>query len=362
MLSFNTQGKLWLNVFRPQSAKSPVLQQKSAVVTPGGAYGTGTYSILPPTLSGGGNSVFTASNGNIFVAYPAHDSNYKNTIGTPAYIRQFQLAADGTPLSAVDPVFLGISGDLSMLEDSKLPSPDDHDDPAITADQNGLLTVVLGAHNGLFKMMKSIKAGTATSGWTPPAPFGVVEDYKDKNRAHKNLESYTYASLNTDTNGNIHVFARYASNSYIHTLVQMRMTPNSKAPNSVDFQSWSNSYPQAGSFYKNYGSFLPHRVIADPQQSGYAVWRHKVTLDKKGNLYLFFYFWTCLMNDTEHGKLAPNAQYTAAANHCDNAYPSLKLTNYDSLTVPHLYPTILISTDGGSTFSSFAAGDQSVLP
>lgn len=260
-------------------------------------------SLLGPNHSGGANSSFTVGN-KIFIVYP---STQQSTRGSKIFLREFDLALG----EFVGPaMYLGVAGDISPL--NQLLSPDPHCVPAITADRNGRLNVIFGAHHGMLKMTSSLNPLTGEA-WTTPRPIGQP-------LSGGRYGSYTYVSLLTDLEQNIHIFARAEGDGYRFQLVQMKLAPD-------------------GSL-KRWGGGLLHRVIAEPGRSFYAAWRQKAVFDQSGRIYLHLKYWPDQLTTSEAQQLgvSANAKSDCRGDRCTYSH------------VPFLYPTTLVSADWGETF------------
>jgi hypothetical protein len=266
-------------------------------------------SLTPPNHSGGANITYTRDR-SIFITYPLSTPPLGGHPGTDTVIQRLDL--DSGVLSP--PVFLGVAGDLSP---SKIISQDDHDTPAITGDQSGVLTVLLGAHHGLFKLTQSRSPMAIDRGWTIPEPIG-----------RRNVDTFTYISLLTDNEQTLQVFARREGDfaDYHFQLVQMRK------PHGAPFELWGDKI---------------YRVIVEPGRAFYAAWRQRLTLAPDGRLFLHFIY---SPNDLtpEEEAILPHHPIHDAPTVCERGRCFMHLE-------VDLFPTVLVSYDRGQTFSVFAA-------
>ncbi|WP_257195694.1 MULTISPECIES: BNR-4 repeat-containing protein [unclassified Bradyrhizobium] len=270
-------------------------------------------SLLVINHSGGANSLITLGQ-KIFIVYPSATPKVPGEPGTMVYIREFDLL--GKRFTG-DSKYLGLSGDISPVR-NLIHGPDPHNIPAITADRRGILYVIFGAHQGLFKLAMSSAPATIQAGWTQPEDFGEVESNKKYGR-------YSYASALMDKEQNLHVFARSEGDSYHYQLVQLLK------PFEQPFKRWANG--------------LMHRVIVEPGRSYYAAWRQRAALDRAGNLYLHFKYWPNEFTEAEVSSLHPKGSgKDCRAGRCFYAQ------------APVLYPTTLRSVDHGESFSIFEHG------
>ncbi|MCK5803017.1 MAG: BNR-4 repeat-containing protein, partial [Lentisphaeria bacterium] len=197
-------------------------------------------SFLVANHSGGGNSLVTIGN-RIHVFFPGKTpiAGQERT-GTPEYVVTHDLE-DGT---TTEPVFLGFGGSGA---------PDAHNLPVVSADSQGYLHVVLGAHHDPFKYTRSLKPNSITDGWTKPQRFGTP-------KRTPNEGSYTYVGLVCDAADTLHVVARWAGESYTFKLAYLRK-------------------PHGKPWEKN-------RNLVTPFKGNYHVWYHKLTIDRKNRLFL----------------------------------------------------------------------------
>lgn len=254
-------------------------------------------SILEAGHSGAGNVVISTKK-SVFLVYPVDDGGKS---GTASYIRQFNkesLNWDGPA------IFLARSN-------TKV-GRDPHDAPAITIDSFGVLHVVIGAHQEMFQYTESHVAYSIFGGWTAPVNIGEP-------RRGALYGRYTYPSLNISKDQTINIIARSEGNGYRFELVQMRK------PWGMPFETWQG---------------LAHKVIASPERSYYGVWRHKVTVDDDGNIYLHFSYWPNQLTHKESDVLH--------LNEADISNCRLDRCWYNN--VPYLQTMTLISRDTGNTW------------
>ena len=179
--------------------------------------------------------------------------------GVPTYIATYDHA--GAKLG--DKVFL----------DHGPPVNDVHNVPAVTMDSEGYIHVVTGAHGANFKHLRSLRPNDAYGGWT--RPVNVLDaGYVDDNTDEDGQGRQTYISLVCDQQDALHIAYRqwrrgvdeyHAGNIYAALSVQSK--PKG--------QPWGPAQP---------------RVI--PPVDGYSIYYHKLTVDRLGNLYLSYSYYT----------------------------------------------------------------------
>lgn len=296
IISYDYYGRdsgpnLWLERLT-QTASGDIAVGQPALVS--------DQSLLVSNHSGGGNSSYTVGD-RVFITYPVLD---KNGAGTAAYIRQFNKSTnefDGPPVA------LGRS--------TTKETADPHDIPVITGDKAGTLHVVVGAHHAMFTYSTSKTPLSIYDGWSDPVLLG------EPKRADQ-FGSYTYASINMTTDENINILARMEGDEYRFALAQIRK-------------------PAKGAQVRWNGS-LNHRVIARPNRKFYGVWRHRVTQDREGKLYLNIRYWPNQLTPEEAVILGLDARSGINCRIGRCWYPD----------APYIQPTTLISSDGGLTWVS----------
>ena len=140
------------------------------------------------------------------------------------------------------------------------PANDVHNTPSITMDSQGYLHVLAGTHGRPFPYARSLKANDAHGGWTEPVSAG------------ENL-GQTYIGLVCGPDGTLHsVFRLWRSGvdpfpaSSHATLAYQRKRPG---------QPWE-----------------PPRVLIVSPFSEYSVFYHRLTIDRKGRLFLSYDYWS----------------------------------------------------------------------
>ena len=141
-----------------------------------------------------------------------------------------------------------------------LPPNDIHNSPSITIDSRGYLHVLVGTHGRPFPYARSLKPNDAHAGWTQPVPMG------------EGLRQ-TYIGLVCGPDDTLHaVFRLWRSGtepfpaSYYGTLAYQRKRPG---------QPWEAP-----------------RVLLVPPFSEYSVYYHRLTIDRRGRLFLSYDYWS----------------------------------------------------------------------
>jgi len=140
------------------------------------------------------------------------------------------------------------------------PPNDIHNSPSITMDNKGYLHVLGGTHGHPFPYARSLKPNDAAGGWTEAVFAG------------ENLRQ-TYIGMVCGPDGTLHSAFRlwksgeqpFPASSY-GTLAYQRKRPG---------QPWE-----------------PPRVLVVPPFSEYSVYYHRLTIDRKGRLFLSYDYWS----------------------------------------------------------------------
>ncbi|MBA4147902.1 MAG: BNR-4 repeat-containing protein [Verrucomicrobia bacterium] len=139
------------------------------------------------------------------------------------------------------------------------PANDSHNTPSITMDKKGYLHVLGGTHGRPFPYVQSLKPNDAGSGWTEPTFLGELNQ--------------TYIGLVCGPDDTLHcVFRLWRHETDPHpasthaTLAYQRKPPG---------KPWEK----------------PQVLIASPF-SEYSVFYHRLTIDRKGRLFLSYDYWS----------------------------------------------------------------------
>ena len=147
------------------------------------------------------------------------------------------------------------------------PPNDVHNRPSITMDSQGYLHALAGTHGQPFQYARSLAPNDAGQGWTEPVPVG---------------DRQTYIGLVCGPDDVLHLVYRYwrygeepHPHSHHATLAYQRKEPG---------QPWSE----------------PRVLVAAPF-SEYSIFYHKLTIDRRGRLFLSYDYWSTFWfyrNDT----------------------------------------------------------------
>jgi hypothetical protein len=141
------------------------------------------------------------------------------------------------------------------------PPPNDvHNSPSITIDSQGYLHVLAGTHGRPFPYTRSLRPNTTDAGWTDPVELG------------EGLRQ-TYIGLVCGPDDTLHaVFRMWRSGvdpfpaSHHGTLAYQRKPPG---------KPWE-----------------PPRILIVPPFSEYSVYYHRLTIDRRGGLFLSYDYWS----------------------------------------------------------------------
>ncbi|MBM4042658.1 MAG: hypothetical protein FJ290_29570, partial [Planctomycetes bacterium] len=140
------------------------------------------------------------------------------------------------------------------------PANDVHNSPSITMDSQGHLHALAGTHGRPFPYARSLKPNDAGGGWTKPEPVG------------EGL-SQTYIGLVCGPDDTLHLAYRLWRSgiepfpaSHYATLAYQRKRPR---------QPWESP-----------------KVLIVPPFSEYSVFYHRLTIDRKGRLFLSYDYWS----------------------------------------------------------------------
>lgn len=150
------------------------------------------------------------------------------------------------------------------------PVNDVHNVPAITADSEGTLHVLIGAHGAPFHYVRSLAPNDAYGGWTEAEPILKTGYMTDEGEAGRQ----TYISLVCDANDTLHTAFR-----------QWRRGVDQYHPGSHYAALSVQHRPKGG----EWSDAEPLVIAARP---GYSIWYHKLTVDRLGDLFLSYSYWT----------------------------------------------------------------------
>ncbi|MEM9291659.1 MAG: choice-of-anchor Q domain-containing protein [Acidobacteriota bacterium] len=207
-----------------------------------------------------------------------------------------------------------VLGPFLMGANPGLTIPDTHNGPGIVADSQGILHVVLGAHQTPFLYLTST-APNDSSSWSS------TEEVPEPNSKE------TYVALEVDSQDRLHLVSRMVdSEGYsLHYLRRDASDPQS---------TWQD---------------LGKLVV--PKPSHYSIWYHKLSIDRADRLFLTYFYYSHNLSAGESA--AYIAKWPEEDRDGDGLISNSEAQAHD--------PVILMSDDGGdrwrlATTSDFAAG------
>lgn len=226
-----------------------------------------------PQHSGGGNAFLTTGD-KTHIAYINMDEITPREFGT----KQYYVCFDHKTQSFSKPVYLGFTTSPNL-------TPDAHNGPAITADSEGTLHIVLGSHGRAHKYTYSTDNGKSWSN---------AEDIESEYGG-------SYLAMVTDKNDTIHLISRLNGGQVplIYTLHHIRKEKN---------KPWQDM----------------GRIIL-PDRLGYNIFYHNLTIDRKGRLFLSYSYYAAWLSDGE------KQEYTDKWP--SNPHPDDKLYAHDPVTL-----------------------------
>lgn len=210
---------------------SPVLISKQCI-------GLSAHSGIPSTIVSRGDKVH--------IAWGEATPPEENIPGVPTYIVTYDRKTDvlGTPaLAGYGP-----------------PANDVHNSPCITMDSKGFLHVLIGTHGRTFKYVRSLKPNDAGGGWTEAEDVGPGL-------------AQTYVGMVCGPDDALHLVFRLWLNDtkYFPAGYYANLASMSKRPG----EPWSEARP----------------LIVAPF-SEYSIFYHRLTIDRRGKLYLSYDYWS----------------------------------------------------------------------
>lgn len=140
------------------------------------------------------------------------------------------------------------------------PANDIHNSPCITMDSQGFLHLLIGTHGRTFKYVRSLRSNSAMHGWTGAKDVGT------------GLRQ-TYVGMVCDQNDTLHLVFRLwrNDNRYFPAGYYANLAYMSKRPG----EAWSAARP----------------LVVAPF-SEYSIFYHRLTIDRKGALFLSYDYWS----------------------------------------------------------------------
>ncbi|MFH1567097.1 MAG: BNR-4 repeat-containing protein [Gemmatimonadota bacterium] len=198
--------------------------------------GVGSHSGIPAAVVSRGDRV------HVIWAEPTDPG--EQVAGVPTYV----VTCDRSTATLGKPALIGYGA----------PPNDIHNRPSITMDGEGHLHALAGTHGQPFQYARSLAPNDAGQGWTAPVPVG---------------DRQTYIGLVCGPGNVLHLVYRYwrhaaepHPHSYHAALAYQRQEPG---------QPWSE----------------PQVLVVAPF-SEYSIYYHKLTIDRRGRLFLNYDYWS----------------------------------------------------------------------
>lgn len=170
------------------------------------------------------------------------------------------------------------------------PVDDVHNVPGICLDSQGCLHVITGAHSEAFTYTRSLRPNDSQAGWTAPEPV-LEAGYVDKNTDADGRGRQTYLSLVCGPDDTLYIAYRQW---------RQGVDPYHDGLNyaALSFQKKPKDEP--------WGPAVP---LVVPPVPGYSIYYHKLTLDRRGRLFLSYSYYTA---DTTYQDDYPELYHHAA--------------------------------------------------
>ena len=171
---------------------------------------------------------------------------------------------------------------------NSLPANDNHAAPAIFLDHANYIHLITGAHNEIFKHYSSAKPHNIGGVWKA---YGEVNHGTDCASWEKGEGCGTYLGVAVDSRDDIYVVYRADTRQGNRFRVKVSLTSNDTTP--AKYQPLVLRKLQK-IISSGETSWTPgeEQLLVVPPQDGYSVYHHRVSIDAKDNLYVYFAHWT----------------------------------------------------------------------
>lgn len=142
------------------------------------------------------------------------------------------------------------------------PPNDGHNTPSITMDSKGILHVVVGTHGNPFQYLHSLKPNDSRGGWTEATRTSTTEELRQ-----------TYVGLVCDSEDTLHLVYRLWRNA------------------TGGRWGGANGATLAHQIKKSGSDWEAPQILVEPALPDYSVYYHRLTIDRKGKLFVNFEYW-----------------------------------------------------------------------
>jgi len=274
-------------------------------------------AFLNPGHSGAGPSAARVGTRTYLVyglAEAQKDKDGKTIPGTPQYVVTY----DHERRTVSEPILLGFGRNCYT------PKPDGHNGPAIVADSQGILHVVLGAHQDhLWYVHSKVQNPSSPDDWTEPEALGLKRRYDC---------GLTYTALVIDSKDTLHLVTRNLSRG-------LDANGNVLPPGQKNMKSMMRTLDYFRAARQNDGTWKWEErgpLVVPLWHPGYSIFYHRLTLDQTGRLFLSYYYYAMQLSD--EAKAAYRAKWPEEVKDGQKVKPAA----HD--------PVILVSEDGGDTW------------
>lgn len=233
-----------LELLIPRKTKSGI-EWEDPVLISEECLGVSSHSGIPSSVVSAGSKIFMC-----WGEASDPDVSREEIPGVPVYVTEY----DRETRKLKKPVLVGFGA----------PPNDVHNIPAITIDGEGYLHVLTGTHGQPFQYAHSLVPNKVDAGWSVAEPVMEAEDARS---------TQTYIGLATGPDNTLYLafrLWRYNTDrfpdNYYATLAFMSKKPG---------QPWSEP-----------------KILVEAPFSGYSIYRHRLTIDRKGRLFLSYLYWS----------------------------------------------------------------------
>ncbi|TKG91524.1 hypothetical protein EYV94_21090 [Puteibacter caeruleilacunae] len=219
-------------------------------------------------MAGAGNASITVG-GRTYVVYMVNEER-NGVKGVPHYIVSY----DHKTGEVSKPLFLGESGHRL----------DGHNSPVIACDSHGYLHVLLGTHWHSMVYLKSEKPFNSQSWEAPQYVEGNGNNQWSRN-------GITYPGFVIDHENTIHLVVRGRNAVF----------KKEDTADPADNKDWQDILDYAMVYVRKRegGDWENRKDLVTPKHKDYSNWYHKISVDRKGNVYVAYLYYAHNLNEKE---------------------------------------------------------------